>query len=77
MTAVKDVKGTKGRSLAPAGWMTRDEVAAMVGIHQQNVLLWERDGKLPKGKKHGNIKVWKRTVMERYLETLTVEEDAA
>lgn len=67
----------RGKPVIPAGWIERDEVAAIVGIHRQSVLLWERDGKLPKGKRWGNVKVWKRSTIERFMVTLEVEEDAA
>lgn len=62
----------------PQGWIMRDEVAAMVGINNQRVLPWEKAGRLPKGKMYGNVKVWKRGTIERFMVTLEVEpEDAA
>lgn len=68
----------RGRPRAPRGWMERTEVAALVGINKQNVLIWEREGRLPKGKMFGNVKVWRRDVIERFLVTLEVEpEDVA
>lgn len=67
-----------GRPAIPAGWITREEVARIVGIGKQRVLPWEAKGQLPKGKKFGNVKVWRRDVIERFMETLEVEqEDAA
>lgn len=68
----------RGRVVAPAGWLTRDQVAAMVGIHRQKVLQWEAAGKLPTGKMHGNVKVWRQAAIERFLVNLEVApEDAA
>ena len=67
----------RGKPHTPAGWMERKETAQMVGCDVSTVWRWEAEGRMPKGKMFGNMKLWKRSVIERFLETLTVEEEAA
>lgn len=70
--------GRRGKPRAPEGWMERKETAQMVGCNVSTLWRWEAEGRMPKGKMYGNMKLWKRAVIERFLETLEVEqEDAA
>lgn len=60
----------------PAGWIERPEVAAMLGVQLVTVSRWEASGRLPEGKRWGNLKLWNKDGMERFVKTLDVADYA-